>query len=705
MQVLRLLLPALVCAGCLFGGARAYASRAATMTFDWFAGGTPFMNIGADSMTTGSGCVLTVAECYSPGATGLSIGLSGSSERIIHANRGSFTGNRYGSTSYTWSAPASSGSNVVFRGICCSSRSSCTKAEATASIMNTAAPDQVATPTATASTDTPGKITLSWSAPASNCASITDYVISKSTTSSSAGFSSEADTSTATTYEATGLGNGEQVWFKVSATNSVGTGDESIVVTATTMDVPGAPSGTVTGVAGPEQVVLSWSAPLSDGGGTITGYKIEQSITSDSTGFSDAVANTGDATTTKTITGLENGQQYWFRVYAINSAGTGSSYSTVATATPAAAGVQVNGGIATIAKSFAFGAGAMTSNVALTAFGADPINTVSINPLSSNLTLCTVAAGTDLPTGAGSASNFSLTTTGLAGTCTITFSASSNDTSFDNVSIDQLDVTIKTSPSAPQSVAAANAGSQKVVLSWSAPTSDGGDTITGYKIEQSITSDSTGFSDAVANTGDATTTKTITGLDNGQQYWFRVSAINSVEAGAVSDGSASATVCAPTLVWSPAGGSPTLFAGATASVVAGTLSLGCPATAGSTVKVTAVEVAAAGGETCAISNHSQPAGYFSLAAPSYAANVSVTGTRAGACAFNFTASSSDDSTGYNALTLSHQSGPTVEARSLALSASTLAATFGLCSGSGSSGAADTTITLTPSIAPSAADVT
>ena len=72
-----------------------------------------------------------------------------------------------------------------------------------------------------------------------------------------------------------------------------------------------------------------------------------------------------------------------------------------------------------------------------------------------------------------------------------------------------------TTPSAPQSFSA-SAGDTEVDLSWSAPASDGGATVTGYKVYQST--DDASFSEVATPSG---TSQTITGLTNGTTYRFR----------------------------------------------------------------------------------------------------------------------------------------------------------------------------------------
>ena len=79
------------------------------------------------------------------------------------------------------------------------------------------------------------------------------------------------------------------------------------------------------------RIDLSWSTPADDGGAYITGYRIE--VSGDGSNWSDLVTNTETSTTTYTHTGLRGVDTRHYRVYAINSAGTGPA-SDVATGLP-----------------------------------------------------------------------------------------------------------------------------------------------------------------------------------------------------------------------------------------------------------------------------------------------------------------------------------------------------------------------------------
>ena len=92
---------------------------------------------------------------------------------------------------------------------------------------------------------------------------------------------------------------------------------------------PGAPTGL--GDSAPStktSIFLTWTTPASDGGETITGYKIESSQETGFNAFNDYVildANTASTGTTYTVGSLSEGDFFKFRVSAINSDGTGTT--------------------------------------------------------------------------------------------------------------------------------------------------------------------------------------------------------------------------------------------------------------------------------------------------------------------------------------------------------------------------------------------
>ena len=122
--------------------------------------------------------------------------------------------------------------------------------------------------------------------------------------------------------------------FRVAAVNSVGQSPWSTTVTATPRPpvlAPSAPRNLQVQTPSGGGAVIYWSAPASNGGGTITDYVVQYRLASSSTWitFADGVSTRLSARTT----GLSVGQTYVFRVAAVSSVGQ-SPWSTTVTATP-----------------------------------------------------------------------------------------------------------------------------------------------------------------------------------------------------------------------------------------------------------------------------------------------------------------------------------------------------------------------------------
>lgn len=91
-------------------------------------------------------------------------------------------------------------------------------------------------------------------------------------------------------------------------------------------EVPSAPTSTTFVQNSVTEATLSWTAPASNGGRTITGYRIMYATNASYTG-----ATTLDVgvMTSRKLTGLTPGLQYWSKVAAINSVASGAGTSSV----------------------------------------------------------------------------------------------------------------------------------------------------------------------------------------------------------------------------------------------------------------------------------------------------------------------------------------------------------------------------------------
>ena len=193
------------------------------------------------------------------------------------------------------------------------------------------APNPPANLTATAVSSV--QINLSWTAPVNSTADqVNGYKIEiRPFCSGSFSVLVANTTNTTTTYSNTGLAEGICYEYQVYAINQAGTGNASNIASATTWTVPSTPTSLTATAVSQSQINLSWTASSNTGGTQLTGYKIERRD-SCAGSFSMLVANTGNASTTYSNTGLVNGTCYEYRVFAHNAVGT-SLASNNATAT------------------------------------------------------------------------------------------------------------------------------------------------------------------------------------------------------------------------------------------------------------------------------------------------------------------------------------------------------------------------------------
>ena len=184
---------------------------------------------------------------------------------------------------------------------------------------NPGAPDP---PTSVTGLAGDGQVVVSWAAPLENGDSgITGYTVSATPGGRSCAWKS-GDLNCAVTE----LVNGTSYTFAVVATNDQG--DSAASASSAFVQPRGAPDPptSVTGLAGDGQVVVSWAAPESNGGETITGYTV--------------TATPGGRNCTSaenrvcTISGLTNGVSYSFAVTATNNIGTGVASLASIAATP-----------------------------------------------------------------------------------------------------------------------------------------------------------------------------------------------------------------------------------------------------------------------------------------------------------------------------------------------------------------------------------
>ncbi len=278
-----------------------------------------------------------------------------------------------------------------------------------------------------------------------------------------------------------------------SSYNAAPTVTQSFTVNAV---VPGAPSS-VNAVASDASATVSFSAPASTGGAAISSY----TVTSSPGGF------TASGTASPlTVSGLSNGTNYSFIVSASNIAGTGPASSPSNTVTPKAN------------QTISF------NNPGAQSFGTTPTLAATassgLTPVFSSTTtgVCTIT----------STGTLAFVTTGI---CSID-ADQAGDSSYNAAPTVTQSFTVNAVvPGAPTSVNAV-ASDASATVSFSAPASTGGAAISSY----TVTSSPGGLTASGAGSP-----LTVSGLSNGTDYSFTVSASNTAGTGPTSSPSNTVT--------------------------------------------------------------------------------------------------------------------------------------------------------------------
>ncbi|MGX9463639.1 fibronectin type III domain-containing protein, partial [Shewanella sp. A14] len=202
-----------------------------------------------------------------------------------------------------------------------------------------------------------------------------------------------------------------------------------------------------TATAGDKQASISFSAPTNNGGATITRYTVTSSPgNKKASGMGSPL----------TITGLTNGTAYTFSVTATNYVGASAASTASNSVTPM--GTQIITFAAQSAQSY----GTTPTLTASASSGLTPVFT------SSTTGVCTITSAGVL--------SFNAT-----GSCTINVNQAGNGSYLAAPQVSQT-FTVNASLADAPSIGTATAGDKQASISFSAPTNNGGATITRYTV-------------------------------------------------------------------------------------------------------------------------------------------------------------------------------------------------------------------------------
>lgn len=243
---------------------------------------------------------------------------------------GSFTGSITGATA----APITvtglvNGQPYTFTVHATNSVGNSSESTASNSVTPATVPSAPQSPTAAAANQ---RATISFTAPASNGgATIISYTVTATDTTTS-GNGGQTATGTVSPITVTGLTNGDNYTFTVHATNLAGNSVESTATTAVSphTTVPDPPTNVI-GSSAVEQVAVSFSAPVNNGGLTITSYTVTATDTIIPANGGQTVSG---ASSPLTVVGLTPGDAYTFTVTATNSLGTSTASAASAVCVP-----------------------------------------------------------------------------------------------------------------------------------------------------------------------------------------------------------------------------------------------------------------------------------------------------------------------------------------------------------------------------------
>jgi titin len=351
-----------------------------------------------------------------------------------------------------------------------------------------------------------GRVDLSWALPSSTGGMmLLGFKVYRGTNPGNVAFLA-TKIITELSHSDTGVTNGISYLYYVTAYTELGESIPSIILDATPFGIPGKPAN-LTAIVGNGEVVLSWEAPISDGGRAINGYKIYYGEDGGDISFLVKIGNT----TSFRHTGLVNGHLYVYDVRAVNEAGDGpvSERTSARPIGPPGIAGDFHADIALDGVRLDWDAPAMTGGATLLHYRI--LRGLQATGLESIKEVVGSTEYLDTGLSKGTTYYYQLQAFNDVGSGPLT---------------DVVSVTYITVPDAVTDLAS-RAGNAKVTLTWSAPLSDGGTPLTGYSIRRGLFE--SGLNE-IKWVSSGSLNYTDEGVVNGKTYFYSVLALNAIGA-------------------------------------------------------------------------------------------------------------------------------------------------------------------------------
>jgi len=369
-------------------------------------------------------------------------------------------------------------------------------------------------------------IILSWDEPSAyNGPGVTGYEIEYKT---SGNYTKLPATGITKSFVHSELIEGTQYTYRVFAINSIGASSPSNIASATPAHTF-VPTNLIADDISPSEILLTWNAPSETFGGSITGYTIQEEL---APSVYNTIKDTSGQKTIYTVTGLTTGKEYTFIVKARYNIGTSSDVSNEASATPNESSeppslFTISGPPRSLAASAVSPIQVDLSWDPPTSDGGSPVTGYRIDVKVDDGNYVTLEQNTAstsrvyshterTPDTKYSYKVYALNSIGTSGP--------SNESSATPTTT-TTEPTPKEKPEPPTSVTVTVVSQSQINLSWKSPADDGGDPITGYKIE--VKEGTNSYKILTENTG-KNTKYTHLNLKSDTTYQYRIFAINSV---------------------------------------------------------------------------------------------------------------------------------------------------------------------------------